>query len=218
MMVGGQSYAAGAGHGTAVDLLCAGDAVRAVPRVSLRPDAGDLSAVVPGSERRRDVSDGRGVAGLVRRHPEARADGQYPGVVRPLDRARLGRQRDDGGDLGGRRPRVPAPVSRIGRAVLSRRREPRHAEPPGRFRHRPRVHAAGAEAEPLHLGARGAADLDLAVRPVRDVRGGQPVQPLLRGSRQRPRRQRVAAPAPCDAADPAAGDHRGRHGRVHPVV
>jgi putative spermidine/putrescine transport system permease protein len=37
----------------------------------------------------------------------------------------------------------------------------------------------GVEAEPVHLGARGSVDLDIAVRPVRDVRGRQSFQPHL---------------------------------------
>src|ERR1700693_4269635 len=45
---------------------------------------------------------------------------------------------------------------RSGRFFISPRGEPRHAEPSRRFRHRPRVHSSGAAAKPLHLGARGA--------------------------------------------------------------
>src|SRR3954471_3512754 len=48
---------------------------------------------------------------------------------------------------------LPPSVSRFGRAVLSRRRESRHAEPSGRVRHRPRVQGVGMEHRSVHLGA-----------------------------------------------------------------
>ncbi len=54
-----------------------------------------------------------------------------------------------------------------------------HAESAGWFRHRPRLPGAGTASRPVHLGARCAADLDAAVRPVHHVRRGEPLQPRL---------------------------------------
>ena len=81
-----------------------------------------------------------------------------------------------------------------------------------------RLPGAGVADRPVHLGTRRAADLDAAVRPVCHVRGGEPLQPRLRGSGERPRRHVLAAAAPCHAADPAARHHRRGDGCVHAVL
>ena len=168
-----------------------GDAVRRLSAVSLRPDGGDriLSFQGPNGGVTFPMV---GVLGrLVPGHSQARPDGQYPGLVRrarsrwPRSSASLTVVMSVAAGLAFRR-RFPG----SGAGVLSRRREPRDAEPPGRLRHRPRLPVSRHRAEPFHLGARRPADLDAAVRPFRDVRRGQPLQPLLGGGGQRSRRQR----------------------------
>src|ERR1700674_1597159 len=92
MMIGGQSYQAGAGQGRPWTFYALATLFGAYFALSLRPDAGDVRAVVSGAEWRRDISDGGGVTGLVCRHRQAGTDGKHSGVVYPLHRPRLGRQ------------------------------------------------------------------------------------------------------------------------------
>ena len=220
-MCGGSWSADGARpRAAALHLLFARRRDGRVPAVPVWPDAGDLRAVLPRAERRRDLPNGRRLDQVVRRHSQARADGEHSGVVRTFRRAGRRGLRSDGGDLGGRRAGLPPPLPRRRPAVLRRGREPRDAEPPGRLRlrHRPRLPVARRAAGPVHLGARRAAHLDAAVRPARHVRRRRPVQPLLRGGGDRPRRVALAAVALRDAADPAARHRRRGGGRVHPVV
>ena len=75
----------------------------AYPAVPLWADAGDLRAVVPGTEWRRHLPDGRRLAHLVPRHFQAGPDGEHPGLLRPLDRACRHRQFAHRGLLGRRR-------------------------------------------------------------------------------------------------------------------
>ena len=134
MMVGGTISApagratAGPGRSTRWRLP-----VRGLPAVPLRPDAGHLRAVVPGTERRRDIPDGRVLDGLVPRHRSS--PGRWP-TSRCRSAARSSSPRwsalltvvfSVAAALG-----FPPPLSRFGRAVLSRRRQPGDAEPAGR--------------------------------------------------------------------------------------
>ncbi len=205
-------------RGAAMDVLRSCHSVRGFPRVSLRADAGDLRAVVPRTDRRRHLSDGRGLHQLVRRHIQAWADGEHPGLVLTLACTRRGRERGDGRDVGRGRARLPPTVPGSGGAVLSRGRELGHAEPPGRLRYRSRIPFPGAGARLVHVGAGGSAHLDLAVRAVRNVRGCQPLRPVLGRGRERSRREPLATAAPRDPAHSRAR-HPGRRGvGVHALL
>ena len=219
MMVGGTSRASGPSDTRPWTFYALAFAVRRVPAVPLRADAGDLRAVVPGTEWRRDVPDGRRLALLVPRRVQARDDGEHPCVVHPLDRACRGGERAHRGVLGRRRARLSAGDSRAPACVFY-------------FAVASLVmpsllvgfgigfgfQVLGLADQPVHLGARRAAHLDAAVRPVCHVRRGEPLQPRLRGSGERPRRHGLAAAAPCHAADPAARHHRRGDGRLHALL
>ncbi len=75
-------------------------------------------------------------------------------------------------------------------------------------------HRAG----PVQLGTRRAPDLDAALRPAHHVRGVQPLQPGLRGSRARPRRHAVADLPLRGAAADRPVDRGHRHVRLHAVA
>ena len=93
----------------------------------------------------------------------------------------------DGGVLGLGGAWVSATVSGVGRAVLLCGCQPGDAKPAGGVWYRSWVSVFGLADEPVHFGARGATDLDIAVRPVRHVCRGQPVQSRLGGSGRRSR-------------------------------
>ena len=196
-----------------------GASVRSISGVSLRADGGDLRSVLPGSGRRRDVSHGRHLRELVPRHFPAGTDGQYPGLLLALDDAR--RRSSARRRWRSRwRPGSPSAGRSRARACCSTWRSPAwscraswSASASGWA-----SEFLGTRAEPLHLGARRTAHVDAAVRPVHDVCGGQPVRSNMGRSRQRSRRQLLAAPAACDVADPVSRHHGRGDDRIHAVL
>ena len=157
---------------------------------------GPMSAIfislLPGTERRPDLSFERRVAQLVLRALPAAAHRRHRRLVRALDRARGHRPGADGHHFRDGRARLPASVPRRGLHFLHGDRQPDHAGPSGQPRHRPDVPVPGLEDLLVHLGAGRASDLDPAVRAPDHVRGVQPVQSRLRGGGARPRRRRAS--------------------------
>ena len=155
---------------------------------------------------------------LVPRHVQARADGEHSGLVCPLDRACLCRQPADGGLFGLRRTRLPPTLSRLRRGVLFRDRQPRDAELLVGFGiglgfQFPRLETGLFTSA---LGAQLTWTFPFGLFAMFAVVNR--FNRIVRGSRQRSRRDPVAAVAPCHAADPAAWDHRCGDGRVHSVL